>query len=86
MSALSIAAVFEEIYDLIRDCAWEKIDAILDAVDVDTQEHSTLIGYLSASNPGKRYLAARMRFFARVETKLRADNVEDVDGLLRGLR
>lgn len=82
----SIEEVFEEIFDLVRDCEFAKIDAILEKVDVDTESHSKLIGYLSASNPGKRYLAARVQLLERVETRLRADGVDDVDGLLRGLR
>lgn len=82
----SLDLVFEEIYDLVRDHEFAKIDAILDAVDVEMQTPEMLVGYLSASNPAKRYLAARVRFMERVEKKLRRDAHYDVDGLLRGLR
>lgn len=71
---------------LLRRGDYEECDRVLPAFDAATLQPDAIVGILSATWPARDRLPSRAAFVLGVEARLRELAIEDVDGLLQGLR
>ena len=85
---MTIDTELDEIYDLIDDLfhvgEFERVNSILQDLDLKNTETDLLIGYLTATLPAKNKLPYRETFYRKVE-KLLKERGDYEDGLLNGL-
>ena len=80
--------IYDEIDDFVLDGKFEEVDKILEKVDVDKEEITILIGYLTITLVPKRHLYARSELYRKIFHRLVYKDKVNPDrlyGLLSGL-
>jgi hypothetical protein len=79
-------SVLKRVHHILIAHETSRLDQILKYAPVDRLSIQVLVALLASSLKAKRYLVERGRFFEKVEERLRRDEPQRTDALLRGLQ
>lgn len=79
-------AVLKRVHRILLAHETSRLDCILRHAPVDRLSIQILVALLASSSKAKRFLIERDGFYQRVKARLRRDEPQRTDALLRGLR
>lgn len=79
-------SVLKRVHHILIAHETSRLDQILKYAPADRLSIQVLLALLASSSKAKRYLVERDSFYERVEKRLRRDEPQRANGMLRGLR